>query len=226
MFTGKQNKGRIQDILRSDKSDMKKNGCPVPSDSPWKILLEIRRNFYSPLIRFVFVWNGVRWGKNWRVFGRPIIQRHRKSRITIGDGLTLRSWPSSNPLSPTHPVVLSTRKQGAVICIGANVGITGGTICANERIDIGDRVYVGANCTIVDTDFHPINPQLRQQNPQQGESAAVSIGDDVFIGMSCMILKGVEIGSGSVIGAGSIVTRSVPRGVVVAGNPATVIREL
>jgi acetyltransferase-like isoleucine patch superfamily enzyme len=54
----------------------------------------------------------------------------------------------------------------------------------------------------------------------------VHIGDDVFVGMSVKILKGVTIGDGSVIGAGAVVTSSIPAGVVAAGNPACVVREL
>jgi acetyltransferase-like isoleucine patch superfamily enzyme len=103
--------------------------------------------------------------------------------------------------------------------------MTGGTICASEKIIIGDRVTVGANSTIVDTDFHPLQPNLRQAQPQGAEGSAVTIEDDVFIGMNCLILKGVTIGYGSVIGAGSVVTQSVPASMVVAGNPAKVIRK-
>ena len=63
-------------------------------------------------------------------------------------------------------------------------------------------------------------------NPDQGRSAAVLIEDDVFIGLNCLVLKGVTIGRGSVIGAASVVTKDVPAGVIVAGNPARVVREL
>jgi maltose O-acetyltransferase len=56
--------------------------------------------------------------------------------------------------------------------------------------------------------------------------APVEIGDDVFVGMGAKILKGSTIGSGSVIGAGAVVTGAIPAGVVAAGNPARVIREL
>jgi acetyltransferase-like isoleucine patch superfamily enzyme len=104
--------------------------------------------------------------------------------------------------------------------------MTGGILCAAERITIGDNVVVGANTSIVDTDFHPLDREKRRDQPSGGQTAPVVIGDDVFVGMNCLILKGVTIGDGSVVGAGSVVTRSVPQDVVVAGNPARIIREL
>jgi acetyltransferase-like isoleucine patch superfamily enzyme len=58
------------------------------------------------------------------------------------------------------------------------------------------------------------------------KSAPVVIEDDVFIGMNCVVLKGVTIGRGSVVGAGSVVCKSLPSYIIAAGNPARVIREL
>ena len=140
--------------------------------------------------------------------------------------LTLRSWSASNPLAPNHAVVLATRKAGAVIHIGDDCGFTGTTLVAAERIVIGNRVQVGANSTIVDADFHPLTAAGRAQDFLSGEHAPIVIEDDVFIGMQSLILKGVTIGRGSVVGAGSVVTRDVPAGVVVAGNPAAVVKAL
>jgi acetyltransferase-like isoleucine patch superfamily enzyme len=84
---------------------------------------------------------------------------------------------------------------------------------------------VGANSVIVDTDFHPISPEDRILNPNEGKTADVIIEDDVFIGMNCLILKGVTIGRGSLIGAGSVVIKDVPPGMIVAGNPAEPVRK-
>jgi acetyltransferase-like isoleucine patch superfamily enzyme len=150
----------------------------------------------------------------------PIIQRYRGSRINLGNGLTLRSWYSTNPLAPNHPVVLATRTAHAVIHVGVDCGLTGATLVAAERIEIGDRVAVGANATIVDTDFHPLDPAARQQRFLAGKHAPVIIEDEVFIGMHSLILKGVTIGRGSVVGAGSVVTGDIASGTIVAGNPA------
>ena len=132
----------------------------------------------------------------------------------------------SNPLGPNHPVVLATWRQGACLDVGADFAMTGGVLCAAERITIGNHVVVGANTTIVDTDFHPLEAMGRKVNAAAGRSAAIVIEDDVFIGMNCLVLKGVTIGRGSMIGAGSVVTRDVPPGVIVAGNPAKLVRDL
>jgi acetyltransferase-like isoleucine patch superfamily enzyme len=121
---------------------------------------------------------------------------------------------------------LATIEKDAVLEVGSDFAMSGGSICVAQRVTIGDRVAIGANCTIVDTDFHPLDTDARQATPEVGKTAPVVIGDDAFIGMSCLILKGVTIGRGSVIGAGSVVTRSVPPGVIAAGNPARIVREL
>jgi acetyltransferase-like isoleucine patch superfamily enzyme len=121
-------------------------------------------------------------------------------------------------------VVLATRTAKAVISVGSDCGFTGVTLVAAERIEIGDRVLIGANATVVDTDFHPLGWQERRRDVNGGEHRAVIIEDDVFIGMNSLILKGVRIGRGSVVGAGSVVTKDVPSDVVAAGNPAQVVR--
>jgi len=193
---------------------------------PWAAWNELRRRICLPYIRLVFALNGVRWGRNWRIFGAPVIQRYRGSSIELGDELELRSWRTSNPLTPRQPVVLATRTPGARIHVGRRVGMTGATLVASDCIEIGDRVALGANAVIVDCDFHPLDPEARRNTPQAGESRPVVIEHDVFIGMYTLVLKGAHIGVGSVIGAGSVVTGEIPPGVVAAGNPARVLRTI
>lgn len=91
-------------------------------------------------------------------------------------------------------------------------------------IRIGSDCLIGAHVEIFDSDFHDLHPERRKTGPPA--TAEVEIGDNVFIGMGVRILKGVSIGSDAVIGAGSVVTGSIPAGVIAAGNPARVIREL
>lgn len=191
---------------------------------PWLVINELRRLFALPFIRAAFALHGVKWGHDWSIYGMPLIQRCGGSHIELGDKLEMRSWRETNPLIPWRPVVLATRTPQAQIRIGREVGITGATIVAAERIEIGNRVLIGANTTIVDTNFHPLDPRERQIDILAGKHAPVIIEDDVFIGMQSIILKGVRIGSGSVVGAGSVVNCNVPSGVIVAGNPAQVVR--
>jgi acetyltransferase-like isoleucine patch superfamily enzyme len=198
----------------------------LAGQTPWKVFNELRRLGLLPWARLYFAAVGVPWGRGWRLYGLPIVQKYRPSTLIIGDGVELRSTPRSNPLGPAHPVILTTRRSGARLVIGANFGMTGGTICADESITLGDRVIVGANSTITDTDFHPLDLVQRRTDPLAGATCPVVIDDDVFIGMNCLILKGVTIGAGTIIGAGSVVTRSIEPGVIAAGNPARVIRPL
>lgn len=195
-------------------------------NQPWLVRLELRRMLSWPMTRLIFALAGVRWGCGWKFYGVPIVQKHRLSTLTIGDGLHLRSIPHSNALGPFHPVILSTRRPGARLVIGRGFGMTGGTICAENSITIGDDVWVGGNCTITDTDFHPLDLETRLARPLDGATAPVVIEDGAFIGMQSLILKGVTIGARCVIGAGSVVTRDIPPGVIAAGNPARVIRPL
>jgi acetyltransferase-like isoleucine patch superfamily enzyme len=96
-------------------------------------------------------------------------------------------------------------------------------------------VVIGWNATIADTDFHPLSPAERvadaiacsplgQGRPRPPVAKKeVRIEDDVWIGPNATILKGVTIGAGAWIEAGALVTRDVPRGAKVLGNPAQIV---
>ncbi|MCJ7735087.1 MAG: hypothetical protein MUP11_11115, partial [Anaerolineales bacterium] len=158
----------------------------------WVIWNEIFRILALPYIRLLFFVNRVPWKRNWRVLGAPIIQPYTGSKITIGDNLIMRSWVTSNPVAPNHPVFLSTRTDKAEILIGNDFGITGGSIIAAERVKIGNRVLIGGNCLITDTDFHPLEPGKRMEHDKGITAEPIFIEDDVFIGTSAIILKGVK----------------------------------
>lgn len=205
---------------------MRPNRINQAISTPWKIQNEIERVLILPLARIRFALAGVRWGNGWLLHGLPVLQRHRGSKMIIGDHLNLRSTVRSNPLGPTHPVIFSTRRNGSVLTIGEGFGMSGGSIVVDESVTIGDYVALGANCLIIDTDFHPLEPYHRREDPSDAATAPIVIEDHVFIGVQSVVLKGVTIGAGSVIGACSVVTRDIPPGVIAAGNPARVIREL
>jgi acetyltransferase-like isoleucine patch superfamily enzyme len=195
-------------------------------DMPWRVTTELHRFLALPRIRLGFLLHGVAWGPGWRILGMPILQRHCGSQIAIGARAVLRSWPTSNPLAPYHPVVLATWTANARIEIGDDFGMTGGSIVAAGQVQIGNSVLVGANAIIADTDFHPLSPAARQESGQFGAIRPIVIEDNVFIGANAIVLKGVRVGTGSVIGAGSVVSSDIPANVIAAGNPARPLRSL
>lgn len=128
---------------------------------------------------------------------------------------------------------LATEENG-YIEIGDYSYLSGAALIATDRIIIGKYVYIAGGVTIVDSDFHPLDPAARLRdtviispagrkiNRPAFESAPVIIEDDVWIGYNATILKGVTIGSGSIIQPGAVVLRDVPPESEVYGNPAQI----
>lgn len=113
----------------------------------------------------------------------------------------------------------------------------GSRVWAAKEVCIGDRVLISHNVNIFDNLTHPMNAARRHQQFKEiitsgqprdidlGEKS-INIHDDVLIGCMSVVLRGVTIGRGAIIGAGSVVTKNVPAWTVVAGNPAVKIREI
>ena len=97
------------------------------------------------------------------------------------------------------------------------------TLVDDADVYIGDYVMIAPNVVIA-TGTHPINPDLREKNYQY--NVPVHIGNRVWIGAGSIILPGVSICDDSVIGAGSVVTKDIPSGVVAYGNPCKVVRKI
>lgn len=112
-----------------------------------------------------------------------------------------------------------------------------------SHIEVGKNFFANYNCTIIDvakvvigdncqfapnvaiyTAGHPVHPESRNSLYEYG--VEVTIGDNVWIGGNTVVLPGVHIGSNTVIGAGSVVTKDIPEWVVAGGNPCKVIREI
>lgn len=103
---------------------------------------------------------------------------------------------------------------------GANYNLT---ILDVGKVTFGDNVLIAPNVSIY-TAGHPVHPQSRNSGYEYG--IPITIGSNVWIGGSVVILPGVTIGDNAVIGAGSVVTRDIPAGVIAAGNPCRVLREI
>lgn len=192
-----------------------------------RICRSIHFRYYGTLGWLSIVLSGVHRDGSISVFGHPIIYIYPGSRIHLGTGTVLTSESFATALGVNHPVVLRTLDRGAEILIGARVGISGSSICAAHRVEIGEDSMLGANVMVTDTDFHVINPYHRSGHTGSlVGSGDVVIGRRVFIGANSIILKGSIIGDNSVIGAGSIVTGRIPENTVAAGNPCRVLRSL
>jgi acetyltransferase-like isoleucine patch superfamily enzyme len=144
--------------------------------------------------------------------------------VVLGEGVQF-GWKNS-PLFYSGYCHVEVSNAGARIEVGDRTEFNNNLMLKSEGegIRIGSDCLFGAEVQIFDSDFHQLDPARRVGGTPQ--TAAVEIGDNVFAGMGVKILKGVTIGSDSVIGAGSVVTKSIPAGAIAAGNPARVIREL
>lgn len=169
-------------------------------------------------------WN-VKIGSDCKFYGTMLVYRHPESKIEIGRKCRFRSSKSSNFAGLNRSCSISTTHIGARISIGDNCGISSTVICCEEEIIIGNNIFLGANSTIVDTDFHPLDPYERIIG-EKGLSSKIHINDNVWVGMNSTILKGVTIGKNSVIAANSLVSSDVPDNCVVAGIPAKIIKNI
>lgn len=153
-----------------------------------------------------------------RIFGR--------GKIIIGNNVKINSSLSSNPIGGQTMSIFHVNENG-ILEIGDNTGISNTAIVCRSNIKIGNNVKIGGNTKIYDTDFHSLNYNDRiDKLTDKPVNKPIIIEDGVFIGAHTIILKGVTIGEKSIIGAGSIVTKSIPPYEIWAGVPAKFIRKI
>jgi acetyltransferase-like isoleucine patch superfamily enzyme len=140
--------------------------------------------------------------------------------LVLGDRVRVYTWTTFN-VEPT-----------GYIEVGDDSILVGPVFMCTERIVLGRNVTISYHVTIADSDFHPSDPELRIKDAiascPQGDrsrkpaviSQPVTIDNNVWIGIGAIVLKGVHIGAGARIDAGAVVTRDVPPGTILAGNPA------
>lgn len=169
---------------------------------------------------------GIEIGKNVRAHGSVGLLRWPGGVIKIGDDVSIiSSWRRSTAAALAFPTRLRVFGPGARIEIGKGCELNGVSITARScPILIGCNCLVAPNCIITDSDFHAHWPaEARKNLPGYELDMGVTIGDNVWIGMRTIILKGVNIGKGAIIGAGSVVTRNIPANATACGVPAKII---
>lgn len=178
-----------------------------------------------------FLYNGlvlyrkrIKHGTNFQING--FITILGRGIISIGNDVRINSSFLSNPIGGDTKTIFNTFTCGEIV-IGDHCGISNASILAREKVIIGNNVLIGGSTQIFDNDFHPISPSVRFSNDERLISAKpIIIQDGAFIGARCIILKGVSIGFNSVVGAGSVVTKSIPDNEIWAGNPARFIKRI
>ena len=200
-----------------------------------KSIFKIRKwPFYFTILYIKFIKINIWKSKNIKLksnisfLGIPIIQNFINARITIGKNCLLCSDSKYTALGVSHKIIIRTLNQNAEIIIGDNVRMSGTCICAAKSIIIGNRCVIGSDVIIADTNFHSLESTVRStiNDPIEAKNAPIKIGNDVFIGTKSIILSGVSLGDRVIVGAGSVVTKSFSEDLIIAGNPAKIIRNI
>ncbi len=176
------------------------------------------------VLYFVFIWYKIKYLGKVRFVGYSVCVATKGSSISIGEGTGIGSGSLRNLLGLYQRTIIVAR-YGGKITIGKNVGISGSTIYAMKEIVIGNNCQIGANCKIIDNDFHSLNVDDNYSTSNDSIiKKAVRIGDNCFIGMNSILLKGTELGSNVIVGAGSVVCGVFPDNVIIVGNPAKIVK--
>ncbi len=176
--------------------------------------------------RFTFKLNGVQYGENLIVEGIEYLKISSTASVEIGDNCFFKSGFNSNQLCANRRGVLACAAN-CTIKIGNNCGFSSTIIDSRKCIIVGNNVNIGGDTLLIDSDAHSLyylDRRIPKIDEANSHNDSIEIGNDVLIGARCIILKGVHIGDRSVIGAGSVVTCSIPVDCIAAGNPAKVIK--
>ncbi|SFB69829.1 Hexapeptide repeat of succinyl-transferase [Zunongwangia mangrovi] len=184
------------------------------------------RGYDKLMCYIIFTGNGASFGK-FKSTGFPYMMIARTGNFTVDENFSMHNRIDGNPIGVYEKCTFFVGNK-AKINIGKSVGISQAAIICHELIHIGDNVKIGGGVKIYDSDFHSVDPIVRNSELDlvRKKNAPVYIDDNVFIGAQSIILKGVKIGKNSIIGAGSVVTKSIPSNQIWAGNPARFIKNI
>jgi acetyltransferase-like isoleucine patch superfamily enzyme len=175
---------------------------------------------WSRLWRFEARLKGFQFEGTSLFLGRPIMSRHPDSTVRIGSGVRCYNSARANLIACPQPSVLRTLSPGSRLVLGRNVGLSAAVVVAARSIEIGADTQIGSGAVVVDNDLHSRDAAGCWGELDPSEARPVKIGSRVFIGARAIILKGVTLGDDCIVGAGAVVTKSVPDGFLAAGNPA------
>ena len=184
----------------------------------------LRIKLYPHVNRMILRMHGAALGENVQIPGK-VFWQVGGGKIAIGKDFYFSSGEGVNPIAGNAQGVVYVESDARLV-IGDNVGMSSTRLWIHDSVTIGDNVKIGGCVLITDTDAHPMDYMVRRTSNEGTKSAPIVIEDDVWIGAHSVVLKGVTIGARSIIGAGSVVTRSIPADCVAAGNPCRVIRRL
>jgi acetyltransferase-like isoleucine patch superfamily enzyme len=168
----------------------------------------------------------------------------RFNAFTVGSGTDILPWRISGGRRCRLSIGASSlvrsnvvfEKEDATISVGNRCFIGKALISVADSVEIGNDVLISWGVTITDHNSHSLKFSERQcdvedwhgrnKNWTRVKIGKVVIQDKVWIGFNAIVLKGVTIGEGAIVAAGSVVSKDVPPFTIVAGNPARVVREL
>jgi len=161
-------------------------------------------------------------GRNSLIFGWRV-KKNRNVSLIVGEDSIVKAY-------------ICFEKEGSSVNIGNRTFIGKGLLSISEHIDIGDDVMLSWGVTIADHNSHSIKFSERAQDIidwkvgikdwTNVKSRQLKVCNKAWIGFNAILLKGVVVGEGAIVGAGSVVTKDVAPWTIVAGNPAKVIREI
>jgi acetyltransferase-like isoleucine patch superfamily enzyme len=183
-------------------------------------LRKIKHNIVLIKTKIIFKYKKIDSGKGNLLFGKFILYNYGTVKIGNDCKILSRTKEYQNYI---YPVSLSVMTKDTVVEIGSGVELVGCFFRIRYGLKIGNKTVIAPGVRIIDHD-HDTNPKKRHENIFPGKE--IIIGKNVWIGYDSTILKGVNIGDGAIIAAGSVITKNVASNTIVGGIPAKEIKKI